>query len=144
MEDNRDSDLVNALLDNYEEPLDISLISNNPFIPLIGNNFNTPTNQSNEKRHLLPESTLNSPPNFNNKTPVKSKSIQELEKPEAHYNTSLVKCLKEQIDILQSEVYFLREELREKNNLFKILTKSKISDNKCHNIDPNNQNDKIR
>ena len=51
MEDNRDSYLVNALLDNYEEPLDISLISNNPFIPLIGNNFNTPTNQNNEKRH---------------------------------------------------------------------------------------------
>ena len=33
---------------------------------------------------------------------------------EAHYNTSLVKSLKDQIDILQSEVYFLREELREK------------------------------
>ena len=62
---------------------------------------------------------------------------------EAHYNTSLVKSLKEQIDILQSEVYFLREELREKNNLFKILMKSKISDNECHNVDTNNQNDKI-
>ena len=37
----------------------------------------------------------------------------------------------------------LGEELREKNNLFKILMKSKISDNKCHNIDTNNQNDKI-
>ena len=45
MEDNRDSYLVNELLDNYEEPLDISLISNNPFIPAIGNNRNTPTNQ---------------------------------------------------------------------------------------------------
>ena len=141
MEDNRDSYLVNALLDNYEEPLDISLISNNPFIPLIGNNFNTPTNQNNEKRHILPESTPNLPPNLNNKTPIESKSIQELEgfidqkckelalgslkrdaemkqqisqELEAHYNTSLVKSLKEQIDILQSEVYFLREELREK------------------------------
>ena len=62
---------------------------------------------------------------------------------EARYNTSLVKNLKDQIDILQSEVYFLREELREKNNLFKILMKPKISDNKCHNIDTNNQNDKI-
>ena len=107
MEDNRDSYLVNALLDNYEEPLDISLINNNPFIPLIGSNFNTPTNQNNEKRHLLPESTPNLPPNLKNKTPVKSKSIKELEKPEAHYNTSLVKSLKGQIDILQSEVYFL-------------------------------------
>ena len=29
MGDNRDSYLVNALLDNYEEPLDISLSSNN-------------------------------------------------------------------------------------------------------------------
>ena len=53
MEDNRDSYLVNALLDNGEEPLDISLISNNPFIPSIGNDFNTPTNQNNEKRHHL-------------------------------------------------------------------------------------------
>ena len=32
MGDNRDSYLVNALLDNYEEPLNISLISNNAFI----------------------------------------------------------------------------------------------------------------
>ena len=53
MGENRDSYLVKALLDNYEEPLDISLISNNPFIPSIGNNLNTPTNQDNEKRHLL-------------------------------------------------------------------------------------------
>ena len=65
--------LVNALLDNYEEPLDISLISNNPFIPAIGNNRNTPTNQKNEKRHLLPKSTPNLPPNLNNKIPTKFK-----------------------------------------------------------------------
>ena len=127
MEDNRDSYLVNALLDNYEEPLDISVISNNPFIPLIGNNFNTPTSQNNEKRYLLPESPPNLPPNLNNKTPVESKSIQELEgfidqkgnelsldslkkdaemkqqisqELEAHHNTNLVKRLKEQSDIL--------------------------------------------
>ena len=37
----------------------------------------------------------------------------------------------------------MREELGEKNKLFKILMKSKISDNKCHSIDTNNQNDKI-
>ena len=48
-----------------------------PFILSIRNNFNTPTNQNNEKRHLLPESTPNLPPNLNNKTLVKSKSIQE-------------------------------------------------------------------
>ena len=41
--------LINALLDNYEEPLDVSLISNNPFIPVMGNNFNTPTNQKHSK-----------------------------------------------------------------------------------------------
>ena len=58
-----------------------------------------------------------------------------------HYNTSPVKSLKEQIDILQSEVYFLREELQENDNIFKILMKSKISGNKCHHIDANNQND---
>ena len=71
---------------------------------------------------------------------MKQQISQELE---AHYNTSLVKSLKEQINVLQSEVYFLRKELREKNNLFKILMKSKISDNECHNVDTNNQNDKI-
>ena len=170
MDDNRDSYLVSALLDNYEEPLDISLISNNTFIPLIGNDFNTPTNQNNEKLHILPESTPNLPPNLNNKTPIESKSIQELEdfidqkckelalgslkrdaemkqqisqELEAHKQYEPGKKLKEQIDILQSEAYFLREELRGKNNLFKILMKSKISDNECHNVDTNNQNDKI-
>ena len=79
MGDTRDSYFVNALLDNYEELLDISLISNNPFIPSIGNNFNTPINQNNEKRHLLSESAPNLPLNLNNKTPAKSKSIQKLE-----------------------------------------------------------------
>ena len=64
---------------HYEEPLDISLISNNPFIPSIGNNLNSSTDQNNEKRHLLTESTPNLPPNLNNKTPAKSNSIQELE-----------------------------------------------------------------
>ena len=49
--------------------------SNNPFIPLIGNNFNTPTNQTNEKRQLLSESTPNLPSNLDNKTSVKFKSI---------------------------------------------------------------------
>ena len=114
MEDNQDKYVVNALVDNYEEPLDISLISNNPLIPLIRNNFNTPTNQNNEKQHLLLESTANLPQNLDNKTHIKSKSIQELDKLEAHYNTSLVKSLKERIDILQTEVYYLREELPKK------------------------------
>ena len=73
MEDNRDSYLVNVLSDNYKEPLDISVISNNPFLLFIKNNFNTSTNQNNEKRHLLPERTSNVRPNLNNKTSVKSK-----------------------------------------------------------------------
>ena len=110
-------------------------------IPSIGNNFNTPINQNSEKQHLLLESTPNLPPNFNNKTPTKSTSIQELEsfiaqkrnklalgslkkdaeikqqisqELAAHYNTSLVKGLKDQIDILQSKVYFLQKGLKEK------------------------------
>ena len=72
MKDNRYSYLVNVLSDNYKEPL-ISLISNNPFLLFIRNNFNISTNQNNEKRHLLSESTSNVRPNLNNKTPVKSK-----------------------------------------------------------------------
>ena len=38
-----------------------------------------------------------------------------------HCTTDLVKSLYEQIDIIKSEVYFLREELREKNILLKII-----------------------
>ena len=79
MGDNRDSYLVKALLDNYEQPLGISLVSNNPFIPSIRNYLNTLTNQNNEKQHLLLESTSNLLPNLNNKTPAKSKSIQKFE-----------------------------------------------------------------
>ena len=45
---------------------------------------------------------------------IKQQISQEFE---AHYNTSLVKSLKDQIDIRQSEVYFLREELREKKSI---------------------------
>ena len=71
---------------------------------------------------------------------MKQQISQELE---AHHNTNLVKSLKEQIDILLSEVYFFTRRATGKKNLFKILMKSKISDNKCHNIDTNNQNDKI-
>ena len=141
MGDNRDSYLVKALLDNYEEPLDISLISNNPFIPSIGNNLNTLTNQNNEERHLLPESTPNLPPNLNNKTPGKSKSIQELksfidqkcdelalaslksdaeikqqisQELEAHYNTSLVKSLKDQLTYFKVKFTFCEKICRKK------------------------------
>ena len=39
---------------------------------------------------------------------------------------------------------FCEKSYGKKNNLFKTLMKSKISDNKCHNIDLNNQNDKIQ
>ena len=36
-------------------------------------------------------------------------------------NLELVKTLKEQIDILKSETYFLREEMKEKNNILKMF-----------------------
>ena len=39
---------------------------------------------------------------------------------------------------------FCEKSYGKKKNLFKTLMKSKISDNKCHNIDLNNQNDKIQ
>ena len=43
-----------------------------------------------------------------------------------HCTTDLVKSLYEQIDIIKSGVYFLREELREKNILLKIIVTSKF------------------
>ena len=45
---------------------------------------------------------------------IKQQVSQELE---AHYNASLVKSLKDQTDILQSEVYFLQEELWGKKSI---------------------------
>ena len=36
-------------------------------------------------------------------------------------NLELVKTLKEQTDILKSETYFLREEVKEKNNILKMF-----------------------
>ena len=44
----------------------------------------------------------------------------------AYCTTDLVKSLYEQIDILESKVYFWRVELREKRNLLKIIVTSKI------------------
>ena len=116
MVENRDSYLVKALLDNYEEPRDISLVSKNPFIPSIGNNLNTPTNQSNEKRHLLPESIPNLPPNLNNKTPAKSKSIQELESfIDQKYNELALSSLKRDAEIKQQ----ISQELHKPRKKFK-------------------------
>ena len=104
MGDNRDSHLVKALLDNYEEPFDISFNSLQLIKIMSNDSF---------FRKLLQTYTK-----LNNKTPAKSKSIQELEsftdqkckeqalgslkrdceikqqisqELEAHYNTSLEK-----------------------------------------------------
>ena len=44
-------------------------------------------------------------------------------------NLELVKSLKEQIDILKSEIYFLREEMKEKNNILKMFFHSLKSSN---------------
>ena len=48
---------------------------------------------------------------------VKQKIFNEKDK----VNLELVKSLKEQIDILKSKIYFLREELKEKNNILKMF-----------------------
>ena len=42
-----------------------------------------------------------------------------------NYHTENIKSYKEQIDLLQSEIYFLREQLKEKNNIIKLLATSK-------------------
>ena len=42
-------------------------------------------------------------------------------------NAELVKSLREQIENLQSEISFLREEMKEKNNLLKMIIHSKGS-----------------
>ena len=56
---------------------------------------------------------------------MKCQITQQLDRP---CTTDLVKSVYEQFDILKSEVYFLREELREKNNLLKIIVTLKFSE----------------
>ena len=48
---------------------------------------------------------------------VKQRFVNEKDK----VNLELVKSLKEQTDILKSEIYFLREEMKEKNNMLKMF-----------------------
>ena len=71
MEDNHDSILIYTMLENYEKPLDISLIDNNPY--LHENHINTTTGNENKENYLI-ESTPNLLPTTNAKTPVRSKT----------------------------------------------------------------------
>ena len=71
MEDNHDLILVHAMLENYEKPLDISLIDNNSY--LHENLINTTTGNKNKGNHLI-ESTPSLPPTTNAKTLVRSKT----------------------------------------------------------------------
>lgn len=65
MEGNHDSILVSAMLENYEESLDISLIDSNPY--LHKNQINT-TMANNIKGSHLTERTPSFPPTTNAKT----------------------------------------------------------------------------
>ena len=71
MDNNHNSILVNAMLDNYEEPLDISLTDNNPY--LHENYINTATGNKNKGGYLT-ENIQNVPLTTNAKTPVRSKT----------------------------------------------------------------------
>ena len=52
--------------------------------------------------------------------PTASSSV---EKSNSHFNSLAANSLENQIDSLKSEIYFLREEMREKNYIIKSLLK---------------------
>ena len=70
MQDNHDLIFVNAMLENYGKPLDISLVDNNPYIH--ENHINTTAGNENKGNHLI-ESSPNLPPTTNAKNLVRSK-----------------------------------------------------------------------
>ena len=70
MQDNHDLIFVNAMLENYGKPLDISLVDNNPYIR--ENHINTTAGNENKGNHLI-ESSPNLPPTTNAKNLVRSK-----------------------------------------------------------------------
>ena len=67
-------EMVNGLSGNHEEPLNTSLIGNNPYNSSI-EKISTAHVIKMIKKKIISENTLNSPPTFKIKAPVGSESI---------------------------------------------------------------------
>ena len=125
MEDNKGNSFQNILLDNIDMPINISLLSTpkalNNNSDLIVNNENTPANDSNVTKI---EEHLNQQYDHAALVHFKNQIIKEVSKERENYRREIkrnqpgayevITSLRSQMETLQSEAYFLRDELKEK------------------------------
>ena len=113
----------NILLENITTPLDIILTSSSP--KAIHSNENVSDNSAsskNDKSHIAKiEDYISKKYDEVALQHLKRELLKEINnelscKSVVNSNESLVISLKEHIESLQSEIYFLREEIRQKNN----------------------------
>ena len=123
MEDNKANSFQNILLDNIEYQIildNISLLStpraSNSNSNLIVNKGNTPANDSHVTKI---EEYLNQQCNHAALVHLKNQIMKEVSKERENYRLEIKR--NSQGATLQSEVYFLKDELKEKNNLIKSL-----------------------
>ena len=132
MEDNKANSFQNTLLDNIDMPINISLLSTtkalNSNSDLIVNKENTPANDSHVTKI---EEYLNQQYDHAALVHLKNQIMKEVSKEHENFRREIkrnsagaheiISSLTSQIETLQSEVYFLRDELKERNTLIKSL-----------------------
>ena len=132
MEGNKANNFQDILLDNIDMPINISLLSTpkalNSNSDLRVNKENTPANDSHVTKI---EEYLNQYYNHVKLVHLKNQIMKQVSKERENYRREIecnspgayevISSLRSQIETLQSEVYFLRDELKEKTTLIKSL-----------------------
>ena len=132
MEDNKANSFQNILLDNIDMPINISLLSTpkalNSISDLIVDKENTPANDSHVTKI---EEYLNQQYDHAALVHLKNQIMKKVSKERENFRREIkrnsteahevISSLTSQIETLQSEVYFLRDELKERNTLIKSL-----------------------
>ena len=141
MVDEHDSFFTTAIIEDVDKELDIHLISNNPSSvtekntpQLIGTKIATPIKSKSTRKDSLEttanisklEDFINEKYNqlalINMKKDIKNELKQEFFKQLlSDQNAKVSENLTEQINLMQSKIYFLREQLKEQNNLLKLF-----------------------
>ena len=108
------------LLENFDtsEPINIHLEKSSPIVPSLSNPINTPESVTNIEQYdgKYDEVTLNhlkAQIMREIKNKLNLKSVQN----DSSYNENIIALCKNQIDSLKSEIYFLRDEMKQKNNI---------------------------
>ena len=132
MEDNKANSFQNILLDNIDMPINISLLSTpkalNSNSDLIVDKEKTPANDSHVTKI---EEYLNQQYDHAALVHLKNQIMKKVSKERENFRREIkrnsteahevISSLTSQIETLQSEVYFLRDELKERNTLIKSL-----------------------